>query len=400
MLSISYLEDVIQHQNELLRSSSFINRRVVEEVEKTLKMEEISVLIGARRSGKTSIMGLILQKRQDSLFVNLEDERLYDFSVEDFDKLMFIARKNNARILMLDEVQNVKGWEKFAHRAHKEIKIVVSGSNSSLLNTEFSTVLTGRTKTIKVSPLDFTEFSIFRNEKPSKELLLEYMKYGGFPRVVLSKDPSILNEYLNAIIYRDVVARSSIKNPETLKDLAIYLLSNIGKEFSYRKLGRVFDLNEKTVKEYIHLLEEVFLLSNLKKFDFSLKKQERHNKKVYSVDIGMANVAPRIEDKGRIFENVIFNHLNIYWNERIFFYKNKREVDFLLCKGLNPQYAINSVFEVEKKETLNREVEGIKEAENKFKIKGYLISFYPSKNIETLDSIRFLTNIADYIPQK
>lgn len=399
MISLSYLESVIEEQTQNLRNATLYPRKVLSDVLRSIGMEEITVLIGPRRAGKTSIMGLVLQKYKNAMYINFEDERLYDFGIEDFERIISIAKKNKVKVLLLDEIQSVKAWEKFAHRVHKNIKLIISGSNSSLLQTEFSKALTGRTLTIRVFPLTFEEFLMFTRKKPTPESLMEYIEYGGFPRVVLSKDKTLLHEYFNAIIYRDVIGRGEVKQPEALKEVAIYLLSNIGKEFSYRVIGRTFGINEKTVKEYIGLLEQSFLLFTIRRFDYSLKTQEKFNKKVYAVDTGIASIAPRVEDKGRLFENMLFNHLQRIWKGGIYFYKNKREVDFLLTVGLKPLYAINSMYEATDTDTVLREEEGLKEVKKRLKTNGTLVSFLSVKGIETVDAVSFLLKSENYLPE-
>ena len=385
--------DVVEYWNEEIGRSDVIKRDLMDDLMRSSKMEEVTVLKGVRRSGKTFML-FGLMKKIGGTYINFEDERLMDFSVEDFEKLFDIAMKNNKKTLYLDEVQEVEGWEKFAHRVHRKLKIFVTGSNSKLLSSDFSRSLVGRTKSMISKPLNYNEFLRFRKLPNKRESFLEYMDIGGFPRIVLTGDRDLAKEYYERIIYRDIIAKSNIRNPEALKNISNYLLSNIGKEFSYRSLKQISGLNhETTVKEYVDLLQDGFLLKLLKAYSPSLKKQEGYSKKIYTVDPAFIHLGKRLEkDSGRTFENIIFNHIQD--RADIYFWKNTYEVDFILCSGLKPKSAINAAFEATNESTVSREIGGMEKISKKLKIPATLVSVYPIKgstgSIEHRIAHRFL----------
>jgi len=162
MTSRDVLEDVIDGWRESIEGERVIHRDITDDIERSVEMEEITVIKGVRRAGKTFILYELFQ-RHGGIYLNFEDERLYDFTHRDFEKVADIARERGERFLYLDEVQEVEGWEKFAHRAHRRFKIFVTGSNSRLLSSDYASALVGRTKSFTVYPLSYAEFLRFRN---------------------------------------------------------------------------------------------------------------------------------------------------------------------------------------------------------------------------------------------
>jgi predicted AAA+ superfamily ATPase len=393
MVSKDVLEDVIDEWTEEITNENVIHRDITENIEKTLNYEEVTVIKGVRRSGKTFTLYEMF-KKHGGIYINFEDDRLYDFKIEDFEKVMDITKKNNQNTLYFDEVQEVSGWEKFAHRTHRKIKILVTGSNSRLLSSEFSKSLVGRTKGYSIYPLSYSEFLRFKKLKRSRNSLSEYMRIGGFPRIVLSDDVSLAKEYFERIIYRDILGREKVMYPEAMKTLARYLLSNIGKEFSYRSLKNICGVkHENTVKDYIGMLKEAFLILVINRFHPSLKIQESYGKKTYAIDPSFAHLGKRVSpDSGRILENMVFLHLQRKGHD-IYFGKNKKEVDFIICEGLKPQKIINVTYEAEIKETKERELASLSHFQKEIDVEGEIVSMYPfkvPKDIELLLAHRFL----------
>jgi predicted AAA+ superfamily ATPase len=393
MVSKDVLEDVIEEWTEEIASENVIHRDITGEIENTLNYEEVTVIKGVRRSGKTFTLYELFQKH-GGIYINFEDDRLYDFTIDDFEKVMDITKKNNQNILYFDEVQEVLGWEKFAHRIHRKIKILVTGSNSRLLSSEFSKSLVGRTKSYSIYPLSYSEFLRFKKLRRSRNSLSDYMKIGGFPRIVLTDDMSLANEYFERIIYRDILGREKVMYPEAMKTLARYLLSNIGKEFSYRSLKNICGVkHENTVKDYIGMLKEAFLIQVINRFHPSLKVQESYGKKTYSIDPSFINLGKRgSPDSGRILENMVFLHL-LRKGYDIYFGKNKKEVDFVICEGLKPQKILNVTYEAEKKETKERELASLLHFQKEIDVEGEIVTMYPfkvPKDIELLLAHRYL----------
>ncbi len=389
------MEDIVEGYAEDIEKEKVIHRDITDDIEKTLDNEEVTVIKGVRRSGKTFTL-FELNKKHGGVYINFEDERLYDFSLEDFERVMDILKSRKEKHLYLDEVQEVDAWEKFAHRAHRKVKIFVTGSNSKLLASEFSKTLVGRTKSFSMYPLSYPEFLRFKKLKPERNSLMDYMKLGGFPRIVLTGDLSLSREYLDRIIFRDILGKEKLMYPEALKTLALYLLSNIGKEFSYRSLKAITKIkHESTIKEYIGLLKEAFLLDVINRYNPSLKVQESYGKKVYAIDPSFISLGKRTsEDHGRILENVVYLHLKRRF-EDVFIGKNEKEVDFILCDGLKPLKCVSVSYDATDKGTLDREISSLKHYQEKLGIPCELISMYPASlpgNIKLRLAHRHLIN--------
>ena len=385
MIQKEVLEDIAADWANEIEKETIVERELATALEATIKQEEISVIKGVRRAGKTFML-YYLMKKNGGTYINFEDERLRDFDLDDFEKLLDIAQKNEP-ILYLDEVQHILGWEKFAHRAHRKIKIFVTGSNSKLLSSDYAKSLVGRTKSFDVYPLSFTEYLKFTEKKRSRQTLIKYMETGGFPRIVMTGDTSLAKEYLDRIIYKDILGTENIKHPEAIKTLAYYLLSNVGKEFSFRSLKSITGLkHESTIRDYLGHLKNAYLIDIVKKYDSSIKAQETYGKKIYAIDPSFISLGIRKErDSGRVLENAVYLHLNRTKYD-IFYGKNSKEVDFIVCEGLEPLKIINVTFEAESEKTLKREVGSLHYFQDKYKIPGELVSLYPCKVPESISS--------------
>ena len=376
MISKDVLEDVIEEWRNIIQKERVIHRDITEYIEKSLGMEEITVVKGVRRAGKTFIL-YELFKRQDGIYLNFEDERLYDFTLADFEKVVDIAGEHQKKILYLDEVQEVPGWEKFAHRAHRRLKLFVTGSNSRLLSSEYASALVGRTKSFPVHPLSYIEFLRFRDKELGRNSFMDYLRIGGFPRIALTGDISLIREYFERIIYRDIISRARIKYPDALKTVALYLLSNVGKEFSYRSLKAISGIkHENTLKEYVRMLKDAFLIDVLSRYSPSLKAQASYSKKAYAVDTAFITLGKRkSEDTGRGLENIVYLHLKR--RNDVYFLKNTKEVDFIVCRGLEPIKLVNVTYKAEEKETIKREVNSLLYFDKMYKVPLELVSLYP-----------------------
>jgi len=218
------------------------------------------IISGIRRSGKSTLLNQIIANlyKNGVYYLNFEDERLVDFNVEDFNYLyeVFLELHGDKKPFFLDEVQNVPRWELFVRRMQgKGCKFFITGSNASLLSKELGAKLTGRSVAVELFPFSFAEFLDFKGFKLTKNSLLltseraaikkhfsEYLKHGGMPEYLKYQDTTLLKRVYEDILYRDIVARYGIKQVKPLRELGLYLLSNIGGTFSYNNLKKVLGL--------------------------------------------------------------------------------------------------------------------------------------------------------------
>lgn len=339
------IPQILSDQTEVFNNKKCgISRNI--DIDRLLKSDRIIVLTGIRRSGKSTFLRQIAEKVLDYYYVNFDDERFFDFSIGDFQKLMINLKKlKQAKTILIDEIQNVPGWERFVRRLHdEEYKIFITGSNAKLLSSELSTHLTGRYKKIELFPFSFREFLTFKEIDSSKQgtdnlaqilnAFDEYLLKGGFPEYVKYQDKEDLQSIYNDIIYKDLIVRFRIKNPKAFKNLSLFLMTNVAGEMSYNSLKSTTGIsNSNTIKYYIDYLQQAYLLFECYKYDYSLKRQNTYNKKIYSIDNGLRDsIAFRFgSEYGKLLENLIFIELKRR-NKEVFFYKTKEgyEVDFLV----------------------------------------------------------------------
>jgi uncharacterized protein len=352
-----------------------------------IKTGQIVVITGARRCGKSSLLWLLFRKmelKQDNcLYFNGDDERLQNFASIDFSQLlelhqsMFNTTEEKNRVYFFDEIQNLKGWEKFLTRLYERgNKIFVTGSSANLLSSEMATSLTGRYINLHLHPFSFSEYLSFKNEKPKNKFYSTkekgsiiahweiFFKMGGFPLVHKENNTNVLKEYYQSILYRDIVARYKINQIEELKKIGLFLFSNVGKLFSYKTLQTISGLGSlSTVKRFLEYWENTFMLFYVKKYDFSLKKQILNSRKVYAIDTGLIRQIGFhfSDDRGHLLENQIFNSLQRR-NFDIYYHREKRECDFLIVDKGKVIKAIQVTVSLYNPSTRERELLGLKEA--------------------------------------
>lgn len=362
------------------------------------KTNKIISLVGSRRVGKTfyfyQLINTLLNKgvEKDSiLYINFEDDRLLPLKVDELNDLieayyeLYPDNKNKQKYFFFDEIQNVSNWETFVRRiADKEkAKIYITGSSSKLLSKEIATNLRGRTLTFYLYPLSFKEFLTFKNVKLEKDfvystsrfkiknLFKEYLNFGGYPEIVSSEilKQDILSNYFEMFIYRDLVERFSIRNIRLLKMLSKYLITNISSIFSinsyYKTIKQETKVSKETILEYLSHLEDINLIHLMPIFSYSLKVQQVNPSKAYCIDTGLRNaVSLRFsEDEGRLAENLVFIELKRRKCES-YYWKNTKEVDFIIKEKNNKLTAINVCYSDAVDE---REIKGLKEFEKEFK---------------------------------
>jgi predicted AAA+ superfamily ATPase len=379
------LKNVVRLQRKELESAETgIPRDISKNID--MKIPHAIILSGVRRCGKSTLMRQIMKKMDNFHYFNFEDQRVLGFEVKDFEKMVSVLQEEfgNSKFFFLDEIQNVDGWERFV-RSKQDLgnKFVITGSNASLLSRELGTRLTGRHITYELFPFSYAEMLQLESKKPSLDSFNEYMESGGFPEFLEYRKIEMLQELLNDIIVRDVITRYGLRETKTIKEMAIYLLTNVGKEFSYTNLAKHFSLGStNTVISYVSYFEDSYLLFTVPKFDYSYRKQQVNPKKVYSIDVGLsrANSASFSKDKGRMLENIVFLGLRRKYKE-IFYFKDKKECDFLVRERGKIKEAIQVCYELTE-DNMERELSGLKEAMEKLKIdKGTIVTLSQDDNL-------------------
>jgi predicted AAA+ superfamily ATPase len=408
------LQQVIADQKIMASRRSRGTDRLIN-TEKHLKSGQISVISGIRRSGKSTLLLQMADKYPDFHFITFDDERLINFKVTDFNTLLTELNKNNpSRTILIDEVQNIQGWERFVRRLHDEqYKIFISGSNSKLLSSELSTHLTGRYLKTELFPFSFAEYLKFKgidsdnkasaNTGKISAAFDHYLVSGGFPEYLKSSDSEFLQRIYEDVIYRDLIVRFRIKNILGFKNLVQYLFSNFTKETNYNSLAGILGFSSTTsVRDYVSYLSDSYMVFELYRYDYSLKKQYQSNKKIFVIDNGLRNaVSFRTgHDNGRMMENLVFIELKRRGLE-CWFYKTKNnlEVDFLWF-GEEPEL-IQVCYDLTDPLTLKREVRALQTAMKELSVsRSLIISYAERREINDTAGVIRIIPVTEWLLEK
>ena len=322
-----------------------------------------SSIVGVRRAGKTSFLLYHFQKMRDEgenvVFFPFDDDRVYPPTMETVREVVKVAKEfypEGKICFFFDEIQEVENWELVVKRLVERENhcVFLTGSSSKLLSREIATQLRGRTITQEIFPFSFREILRLHGIEVSKyytesqearirRLLRRYLEWGGFPEIWVKNEfaDEILREYVNIMLYRDIIERFNVRNYKALKlflKLAVTSFStriSISKIFNYMKSVNI-DVSRNTLYNYLEYCNDSYILFPLRKFSYSLKEIEQSKPKVYVVDNGITRVfAHRVsEDTGRLMENAVFLELRRKYreNDSLFYYttENSREIDFLV----------------------------------------------------------------------
>ena len=394
MTSREVLRQVVIQQREWLeRRGGSVKREILSEILGWFDDERVLVLTGMRRVGKSTLLRQIMDRKGPWAYVNFDDDRLIDLEPADFEKLNEVLHQEygSPEIYFFDEIQDAPKFEVFVRRLQDSgKKVVITGSNASLLSGELSTRLTGRYKTFEVYPFSFREFLNLKRERYEDRdtyltegkarlmvLLDEYMVEGGLPEYLRSGDPEYVKTLYENIIYRDIVSRYGIRKQRVLKELVNLLVSNISSRFTYNSLKKSLSLsNSITVKEYISYLSNAYMFFEVQVFDYSVRRQMNAPKKIYVIDPAFNRISgfSFSPDRGKLLENLVFLELKRRKAE-IYYYSQKKECDFIVREGKSEYMPIQVSYEIMEKNR-HREVEGLVEAAQAVKSeKGIIITY-------------------------
>lgn len=394
------LKQIILEQQEILHAPNkrYVQRYIADE---WLQTSEILIISGIRRCGKSVLMQQIRDRLvEKDFFFNFDDERLVNFKLDDFQKLQecFVELFGEQHTYYFDEIQNIEGWERFVRRLYNAgNKIIITGSNARMLSRELGTHLTGRYIQVEIYPFSFQEYLVM-NEIPvnAKTLytttgratmvksFVKYMECGGFPKFLQDGSVSYLTSLYESIIYRDILTRNGLTNEKEMLEMMFYLASNATKRVTYSSLGKVVGIQHPdTIKNYLEYIQQTYLISQLFRYDPSVKKQMMSPKKIYFVDNA---IIKRIgfnatENNGVFLENLVFIELKRRgWD--VYYYADKKECDFIVRKGLHISDAYQVTLKMDSPQTREREIAGVREAMQAYSLsKGYILTFEGKETI-------------------
>jgi len=385
------------------------------------RMSEIIAVAGPRRAGKTCYMYQMIQdllaqgswSREDILFVDFEDYRLTDFTAVDTDALLTAFQQVAGKaptFLFFDEIQQLPGWSRVLRTLHNQnrYRIVVTGSNAGLLEREIATELRGRCRNILMMPFSFPEFLRFHGIPHDERTLLtpargqalkafdRYLKEGGFPEVVkketVAEKRELLQTYYRTIFYRDILERYNVKAKTLLEAVMRYSLNAFSDLFSISLFAKELKRHQlpgskQTISNYLGYLQEVFFLMANDKFSYSPRQRAMNPKKIYLLDTGFSLLSTEFsENRGKLLENAVAVEM-FRRQAECFYYKGRRECDFIVKKGVKPETAVQVCWELTSKNEA-REFQGLREAMSALTIDEGLILTYDEEKDLTFEGLK------------
>jgi len=389
------IQDQEQEKEKLFAEENIIEREFGKEKGlNALRHPNIFAVLGVRRCGKSVFSHLLLSDREYG-YINFDDEALYGIKAKDLTtvlKSFYGLYGGDLEYIILDEAQNVEGWELFANKLRRTKKVIITGSNSKLLSGELSTHLTGRHIDFTLFPFSFREFLTHKNvsleelkeheystdaSAMADRMLEDYVANGGFPESYKFGE-DILKSVFGDIVAKDVVRRHRIRNIGAVEALAKYLVSNSSNEITYNKLKNIFDIKKvSTIKNYVGYLRGAYLILILERFSFKLKQQIISPKKVYCVDTGIINAISfkPTRQLGSLIECLVAVELQRQRADKeVYYYKDhqQREIDFVIKKGPSVEELIQVCYDVEDLSTKERELKALVKASKELRCKNLL----------------------------
>ncbi len=407
-----YVDLVQRFQSQLQEKLLKLTHLVERDVSFPKADHKILIAIGMRRTGKTYLLYQTIQKLLAKkiplsriLYINFEDDRLLPLTREKCAGMIeaFYAlhpeNHDHRCYLFLDEIQNVPDWPIIIRRFFdtKNVQIYLTGSSAKLLSKEIATSLRGRSLAIEVFPYSFSEYlrakeikfseNLFGDKEKDQQLdiLKKYIMTGGFPEVI-HEDTDLriktLQDYIDVVIYRDIVERYSVKHLAILKYMIVFMLSNPGRTLTVHKFyndlkSQGHQLSKSVLYEYAEYIEDAYLAFLVNIHDRSIRRVQTNPKKIYAIDPGMLNAVKMNteNDFGWLFENMIFLDLKRQgYLIEYYLTKERLEIDFLAQTGRGEKKLIQVCWNADDLKTKNREEKALSIAEVELKIKGQLIT--------------------------
>ncbi len=376
-------------ERDLLLSRPYLTRHTKYDIEELLASKQIKLITGPRRTGK-STEALLILKDKNFAYLNFDDGKLLKAWDDDlvWESLQLVYP--NFDYLLLDEVQNLDGWDLWVSKLYRQgINLVITGSNAKLLSSEMATLLTGRYIQIEMFPFSLAEFFAWNHKSLSEilpeDLLLtnDYLHHGGYPETVVARSltQNYLSTLFDSIIWKDIAKRHNVRNVEDLNNLAMYLVSNFCNPLSANMLAEELGLSSvATTKKFMGYLQEPYLFYYLPRYNNKLKLMKKAPQKVYVVDNGFveAKAFNLSENLGRLLENQVFIELvrRGYDTEKSLFYyrsRNDKETDFVTRRGTHIDSLIQVCYDLSSEKTLRREVDSLIECAGELKCENLVI---------------------------
>ncbi len=337
-------------------------RAITDQIIKFLGKNDIIVITGSRQVGKTTLLKYLIQNhiKKNVFYLDLENINLLHLcnsgTKNTYQYLLEHGANEKEKItLVIDEVQylnNPSSFLKIFHDHYENIQLIVSGSSSFDIKRKFKESLAGRTVTFEIYPLSFDEFLLFKNKSYNLttnnstttnieliDLAIEYIKYGGYPKIVLENSVELkriyLSQIINTYIRKDIRDIGNIRDIDSFNKLLELLASQSGSLINILELSNTLKLNRTTVSRYLELLENTFIIKRIRPYHKNLRSELTKHPKIYLLDTGIMHLLwlkdfPKIIF-GNSFETFVFLEL-FKLKKDIKFWRttNMQEIDFII----------------------------------------------------------------------
>lgn len=390
-------------ERDRIAARPYIDRKTSYRTTEMLESPLIKLITGPRRAGK-SVFALLMLKGRNFAYLNFDDKQLLERWDEELVEKTLDEVYPGYEYLLLDEVQNLPGWDLWVSKLYRNGKnMVITGSNANMLSSEMATVLTGRYLQIEMLPFSLAEvmsaagidISDIKPEQQAEASLIadDYLRNGGFPETVLARGitKNYLSTLFDSILLKDVAQRHHIRKTSDLYGMATYLLSNFCNPFSANSLAEELGIaSVTTTKKYCDYLNEPYLFFYLPRFNNKLKLMAKADRKAYIVDNGFVqSSAFNLSDNlGRLLENQVFVDLlrqGYVPGQTLFYYRsrNNREVDFVTRRGPKVEQLIQVSYNLDSAKTRKREVDALVECGEELNCRNLCIVTFSGKETIT-----------------
>ena len=383
-------------ERDELMSRPYLLRKSIQNTDLLLSSHLIKLITGPRRVGK-STQALLMLRDKNFAYLNFDSYQLLEAWDADLVMRMLDDVYPGYEYILLDEVQNLDGWDLWVSELYRMGKnLVITGSNARMLSSEMATALTGRYLQVEMLPFSLEEFfdwnkldlHVLKPECKTESLVLtdDYLRNGGYPEVVASRQltRNYLDTLFDSIIWKDVAKRHKVRNVTDLNNMAVYLVSNFCNPVSANDLAAELDFSSvNTTRKYMDYLHEPYLFYYLSRYNNKLKLMKKAPRKVYVVDNGfVASKAFSLSDNlGRLLVFIELIRRGYDVEKTMFYYRsrNDKEVDFVLREETRILRLVQVCYDMSSPKTEKREVDSIIECAGELNCDNLVIVTYNDK---------------------
>lgn len=380
-------------ERDELMSRPYLIRRTKLDARLLLGSNLIKLITGPRRVGK-STQALLMLRNTNFAYLNFDSQALLESWNSNLVMRMLDDVYPDYDYILLDEVQNLDGWDLWISELYREGKnLIITGSNAKMLSSEMATALTGKYLQVEMLPFSLEEFFDWNglnlkelgSEQTTERAVLidDYLRNGGYPEVVKARQltRTYLDTLFDSIVWKDVAKRHHVRNVSDLNNLALYFVSNFCNAVSANELTRELGFSSvNTTKKYMDYLHEPFMFYYLYRYNNKLRLMKKASRKVYVVDNGFvaAKAFSLSENLGRLLENQVFIELlrRGYDSEKSIFYyrsRNDKEVDFVLRDGARIERLVQVCYDMSSPKTQKRETDSLVECAEELNCRNLVI---------------------------